>query len=308
MLAAADPAQPYGAVIPWPKRAGARAARVAAPTSCCSAAKPALFVERARRPVAGSAPGARTTKWACGRRSRRWSVRQAWRREAPGSAALHGEPVTETVAMPARGGRLRRRPAPRGAARLTRRAGPERAPAIRRPSRRGRVRRLDGPRESRHRDDQSNDQDEPEKLLTAAPPATARIDQGDDEIQSSGIRDSFERRTRPTTKRAGASSKRTRKAPGYAAPLSSAALPCRVAPSMAPRCGVLFHTTWEYTDTGEAAIERTSPSSPNGSHPTASNSKALGLCGQFGWRCDRRGRQRGDDREGDCPVYAVAAL
>ena len=29
VLAAADPAQPYGAVLPWPKRAGARAARVA---------------------------------------------------------------------------------------------------------------------------------------------------------------------------------------------------------------------------------------------------------------------------------------
>src|SRR4029079_9856426 len=29
VLAAADPAQPYGAALPWPKRAGARAARVA---------------------------------------------------------------------------------------------------------------------------------------------------------------------------------------------------------------------------------------------------------------------------------------
>ena len=29
VLAAADPAQPYGGVLPWPKRAGARAARVA---------------------------------------------------------------------------------------------------------------------------------------------------------------------------------------------------------------------------------------------------------------------------------------
>ncbi len=29
VLAAADPAQPYGAALPWPKRSGARAARVA---------------------------------------------------------------------------------------------------------------------------------------------------------------------------------------------------------------------------------------------------------------------------------------
>src|SRR6185437_3973105 len=29
VLAAADPAQPYGAALPWPRRAGARAARVA---------------------------------------------------------------------------------------------------------------------------------------------------------------------------------------------------------------------------------------------------------------------------------------
>src|SRR5439155_803415 len=46
VLAAADPAQPYGAVLPWPKRAGARAARVAGAHVVLLGGEPALFVER----------------------------------------------------------------------------------------------------------------------------------------------------------------------------------------------------------------------------------------------------------------------
>jgi ATP-dependent Lhr-like helicase len=49
VLAAADPAQPYGAVLPWPKRAGARAARVAGAYVVLLGGEPALFVERGGR-------------------------------------------------------------------------------------------------------------------------------------------------------------------------------------------------------------------------------------------------------------------
>ncbi len=49
VLAAADPAQPYGASIPWPKRAGARAARVAGAHVILLGGEAALFVERGGR-------------------------------------------------------------------------------------------------------------------------------------------------------------------------------------------------------------------------------------------------------------------
>ena len=49
MLAAADPAQPYGAALPWPKRAGARAARVAGAHVVLLGGEPALYVERGGR-------------------------------------------------------------------------------------------------------------------------------------------------------------------------------------------------------------------------------------------------------------------
>ena len=49
MLAAADPAQPYGAALPWPKRAGARAARVAGAQVVLLGGEAALFVERGGR-------------------------------------------------------------------------------------------------------------------------------------------------------------------------------------------------------------------------------------------------------------------
>src|SRR5439155_10238648 len=49
VLAAADPAQPYGAGLPWPKRAGARAARVAGAQVILLGGEPALFVERGGR-------------------------------------------------------------------------------------------------------------------------------------------------------------------------------------------------------------------------------------------------------------------
>jgi ATP-dependent Lhr-like helicase len=46
VLAAADPAQPYGAALPWPKRAAGRAARVAGAYVVLLGGGPALFVER----------------------------------------------------------------------------------------------------------------------------------------------------------------------------------------------------------------------------------------------------------------------
>jgi ATP-dependent Lhr-like helicase len=49
VLAAADPAQPYGAALPWPKRAGARAARVAGAYVVLLGGQPALFVDRGGR-------------------------------------------------------------------------------------------------------------------------------------------------------------------------------------------------------------------------------------------------------------------
>jgi ATP-dependent Lhr-like helicase len=49
VLAAADPAQPFGAAIPWPKRAGARAARVAGAYVVLLGGEPGLFVERGGR-------------------------------------------------------------------------------------------------------------------------------------------------------------------------------------------------------------------------------------------------------------------
>src|SRR5262249_22516118 len=47
--AAADPAQPYGTAMPWPKRAGARAARVAGAHVVLLGGEAALFVERGGR-------------------------------------------------------------------------------------------------------------------------------------------------------------------------------------------------------------------------------------------------------------------
>jgi ATP-dependent Lhr-like helicase len=49
VLAAADPAQPYGAVLPWPRREGARPARVAGAYVVLVADEPVLYVERGGR-------------------------------------------------------------------------------------------------------------------------------------------------------------------------------------------------------------------------------------------------------------------
>ena len=98
MLAAADPAQPYGAALPWPKRAGARAARVAGAFVVCSAARPCSTSSAA---AARSCRCATRTRRGCARRSTRSS-----RTFAPGGAKrlaverFDGEPVVESDAMP----------------------------------------------------------------------------------------------------------------------------------------------------------------------------------------------------------------
>ena len=98
VLAAADPAQPYGAALPWPKRAGARAARVAGAHVVLLGGVAALYVERGGRslvPLREPDPD--------------------WLRPALAALVAHvkrggakrlaverfdGEPVTETIAMP----------------------------------------------------------------------------------------------------------------------------------------------------------------------------------------------------------------
>jgi ATP-dependent Lhr-like helicase len=49
VLAGADPAQPYGAALPWPKRAGARAARVAGAHLVLIGGEAVLYIERGGR-------------------------------------------------------------------------------------------------------------------------------------------------------------------------------------------------------------------------------------------------------------------
>ena len=116
VLAAADPAQPYGAALPWPKRAGARAARVAGAYVVLLGGEAALFVERGGRSLVPLR-----------------EPDEAWLR--PALAAL-----VEHV-------RARRREAPRGRA-LRRRAGRrDRGDAA---ARRGRLPRGPAPRRPRH--------------------------------------------------------------------------------------------------------------------------------------------------------------
>ena len=100
VLAAADPAQPYGAALPWPKRATGRAARVAGATVVLLGGEAALFVERGgktllplRDPeedwlrVALDALVEHTRR--AGGRKRRLAVER-----------FDGEPVAETAVMP----------------------------------------------------------------------------------------------------------------------------------------------------------------------------------------------------------------
>src|SRR5690348_1266115 len=98
VLAAADPAQPYGAAIPWPKRANGRAARVAGAHVVLLGGEAVLFVERGGRTLVPLR-----------------EPEEDWLRAALAELVAHvkrggakrlaverfdGEPVTETMVMP----------------------------------------------------------------------------------------------------------------------------------------------------------------------------------------------------------------
>ncbi|HWM14125.1 MAG TPA: hypothetical protein VNO56_06560, partial [Gaiellaceae bacterium] len=98
VLAAADPSQPYGAALSWPKRSGARAARVAGAQVVLLGGEAALFVERGGRSLVPLR-----------------DPEEAWLRTALDALVAHarrtglkrlaverfdGEPVAETEVMP----------------------------------------------------------------------------------------------------------------------------------------------------------------------------------------------------------------
>ena len=93
------PAQPYGAALPWPKRAGARAARVAG-AYVVLARRRGGALRRARRPLARPAARPRRGVAAAGARARssRTSARGGAKRLAV--ERFDGEPVAESDAMP----------------------------------------------------------------------------------------------------------------------------------------------------------------------------------------------------------------
>jgi ATP-dependent Lhr-like helicase len=98
VLAAADPAQPYGAALPWPKRSNGRAARVAGAHVVLLGGEAALYVERGGRSLVPLR-----------------EPEEEWLRVALAALVSHvrvrggkrlaverfdGEPVVETMAMP----------------------------------------------------------------------------------------------------------------------------------------------------------------------------------------------------------------
>ncbi len=101
VLAAADPAQPYGAALPWPRRAGARAARVAGAWVVLLGGEAALFVERGGRSLVPLRPvGLGSTAWL--RPALAALVEHVKRGGAKRIAVerFDGEPVVESDAMP----------------------------------------------------------------------------------------------------------------------------------------------------------------------------------------------------------------
>ena len=137
VLAAADPAQPYGAALPWPRRAGARAARVAGAHVVLLGGSASLFVERGGRTLVPLREPEEDVAAAGSRCARGLG---AWRaREAPRSRAVRRQAgCRDRGDGPARRGRLPGRPSPCRAQAVT---------VVRsRRARRGRRRRGDGGR------------------------------------------------------------------------------------------------------------------------------------------------------------------
>jgi ATP-dependent helicase Lhr and Lhr-like helicase len=99
VLAAADPAQPYGAALPWPKRAGARAARVAGAQVVLLGGEPALFVERGGRSLVPLRdPDESWLRPSLAALVEH--VRGSGTRKRLAVERFDGEPVTESEAMP----------------------------------------------------------------------------------------------------------------------------------------------------------------------------------------------------------------
>jgi ATP-dependent helicase Lhr and Lhr-like helicase len=99
VLAAADPAQPYGAALPWPKRSGARAARVAGAKVVLLGGEPALFVERGGRSVVSlREPDESWLRPALAALVE--DVRGRGPKKRLAVERFDGEPVTESDAMP----------------------------------------------------------------------------------------------------------------------------------------------------------------------------------------------------------------
>jgi ATP-dependent Lhr-like helicase len=98
VLAAADPAQPYGAALSWPKRSGARAARVAGAQVVLLGGEAALFVERGGRSLVPlrdpEAAWLRTALEALVAHARRTGLKRL------AVERFDGEPVGETEVMP----------------------------------------------------------------------------------------------------------------------------------------------------------------------------------------------------------------
>jgi ATP-dependent helicase Lhr and Lhr-like helicase len=98
VLAAADPAQPYGAALPWPKRSGARAARVAGAHVVLLGGEPALFVERGGRSLVPlREPEA---EWLRAALAALVSFVKRGGGKRLAVERFDGEPVRETLAMP----------------------------------------------------------------------------------------------------------------------------------------------------------------------------------------------------------------
>ena len=98
MLAAADPAQPYGAALPWPKRAGARAARVAGAQVVLLGGEAALFVERGGRTLVPLREP--DEDWLRPALAALVEHVRAAARKRLAVERFDGEPVTETEVMP----------------------------------------------------------------------------------------------------------------------------------------------------------------------------------------------------------------
>ena len=99
VLAAADPAQPYGAALPWPRRAGARAARVAGAKVVLLGGEPALFVERGGRSLVPLRdPDESWLRLALSALVE--DVRSRGPKKRLAVERFDGEPVTESEAMP----------------------------------------------------------------------------------------------------------------------------------------------------------------------------------------------------------------